>query len=296
MSSVSPEQTDPAPVAVTAHTRVDEDEGISCGELLRRAREQRGFTLQQIAQATKLPLRHLIALERDEFATLPGGLYRRAEVRAYADAVGLERSVALARLDHALKQAPSRPRASAQPPRRPSMLASLRRRLMMVAGVAVMTGGIAVAMWPSGSDAPHIPAVRPASAPTSPTIELSSDTHSQPLLGRADREVAAATVESQLTVVTEPPGARVTVNGIGWGVTPVTIRYLTPGPKSVRVTLEGYVPDERLIRLDDRGGEATVRIPLRTKGNERESFSSTMLENDGARNSFRSDAIDVDPR
>ena len=56
------------------------------------------------------------------------------------------------------------------------------------------------------------------------------------------------------------------------------------------------LPEERIIRLDDRGGEATVRIPLRTQGNERESLSYNMLENDGARNSFRSDALVVDPR
>ena len=57
------------------------------------------------AQRTKLPLRHLAALERDDFAVLPAGMYRRAEVRAYAEAVGLDRTAALSALDRSLETA-----------------------------------------------------------------------------------------------------------------------------------------------------------------------------------------------
>ena len=89
-------------------------DGVSCGELLRRARERRGLALQQIAQETKIPLRHLWALERDDFDALPGGLYRRAEVRAYAAAVGLDPAVALACLDRALEP-PTPPAADTAP-------------------------------------------------------------------------------------------------------------------------------------------------------------------------------------
>src|SRR5258705_7132035 len=125
----------------------DDGEGISCGEFLRRAREGRGLTLQQIAQGTKIPLRHLHALERDEFAVLPGGMYRRAEVRAYADAVGLDRHVALAWLDRALEQATPRTASSVQAsgPHHP-LFASGRRRVLMTVAVAVATGAIAVGM------------------------------------------------------------------------------------------------------------------------------------------------------
>ena len=90
MNSLPSDPTQAAGTAVTTHTRVHDTAGISCGEFLRRARERRRLTLQQIAQSTKIPLRHLDALERDEFEALPSGMYRRAEVRAYADAVGLD--------------------------------------------------------------------------------------------------------------------------------------------------------------------------------------------------------------
>ena len=88
------------------------------GEFLRDARERRGLTLQQIALETRIPFRHLDALEHGHLDALPSGMYRRAEIRAYADAVGLDRSLALAQLEHALESSlaqettrPSRPAA-----------------------------------------------------------------------------------------------------------------------------------------------------------------------------------------
>ena len=56
----------------------------SIGTRLRVAREQSGLSLRQIADATKLSVRALDALERERIAQLPGGIYRRAIVRAYA--------------------------------------------------------------------------------------------------------------------------------------------------------------------------------------------------------------------
>jgi hypothetical protein len=55
---------------------------------------------------------------------------------------------------------------------------------------------------------------------------------------------------SQLIVTSEPAGARVTVDGIGWGTTPVTIRYIPPGDKKVRVSRDGYAAAERIVHVD----------------------------------------------
>jgi cytoskeletal protein RodZ len=57
---------------------------------LRRAREQSGVSLRQIADATKQSVSNLTALETNRIAQLPGGIYRRAIVRAYASSVGLD--------------------------------------------------------------------------------------------------------------------------------------------------------------------------------------------------------------
>src|SRR5215510_5399015 len=60
------------------------------GRTLREARERRGLSLRQIASATKISLLTLEALERNDIARLPGGIFSRAFVRAYALEVGLD--------------------------------------------------------------------------------------------------------------------------------------------------------------------------------------------------------------
>lgn len=67
----------------------------SFGAELRQAREQSGLTLRDIANTTKLPLTALKALEEDRVSKLPGGIYRRSIVRAYASEVGLDPQAAV---------------------------------------------------------------------------------------------------------------------------------------------------------------------------------------------------------
>jgi cytoskeletal protein RodZ len=60
------------------------------GARLRRAREARGISLRHIANTTKISVRALEAVERNDLSHLPGGIFTRAFVRAYAAEVGLD--------------------------------------------------------------------------------------------------------------------------------------------------------------------------------------------------------------
>jgi cytoskeletal protein RodZ len=60
------------------------------GVRLREARERRGIPLRQIATETKISMRALEALERNDISQLPGGIFSRAFVRTYAAQVGLD--------------------------------------------------------------------------------------------------------------------------------------------------------------------------------------------------------------
>lgn len=62
----------------------------SFGEILRQERELRGVSLREIADATKISIRFLEALEQDRLEVLPGGLFKRAFVRQYANHLGLD--------------------------------------------------------------------------------------------------------------------------------------------------------------------------------------------------------------
>jgi transcriptional regulator with XRE-family HTH domain len=64
----------------------------SFGDALRRERERRGITLDAIAEQTKVSVALLDGLERGDLTRWPAGIFRRAFVRGYAQAVGLEAS------------------------------------------------------------------------------------------------------------------------------------------------------------------------------------------------------------
>lgn len=81
--------------------------------------------------------------------------------------------------------------------------------------------------------------VRPTQADTSP---------SRPLV-------------TELVVTTSPPGARITVNGISWGKSPVAIRYLAAGAKRIRATKDGFVAAEGVLAVSD-GERQALRLRL----------------------------------
>lgn len=64
--------------------------GSDLGARLRTARESRGLTVADIAAATKISPTALVAIERGEFERLPGGVFRRGYLRAFAGEVGLD--------------------------------------------------------------------------------------------------------------------------------------------------------------------------------------------------------------
>lgn len=65
----------------------------SFGARLRQRREERDIALITIAEQTKIKLSLLEALERDDVSHWPSGIFRRAFIRAYAQAVGLNPEV-----------------------------------------------------------------------------------------------------------------------------------------------------------------------------------------------------------
>ena len=65
----------------------------SFGAGLRQRREQQQIALTTIAEQTKINVSLLEALERDDVSRWPSGIFRRAFVRAYAHAIGLDPDV-----------------------------------------------------------------------------------------------------------------------------------------------------------------------------------------------------------
>ena len=66
------------------------------GEELKRRREELGISLVEISEATRIGTRFLKAIETDNFAALPGGIFTRSFIRAYAKEVGMDADYAIA--------------------------------------------------------------------------------------------------------------------------------------------------------------------------------------------------------
>lgn len=86
----------------------------SFGERLRREREMRGISLDQIVATTKIGRRLLLALEDEQFDLLPGGIFNKSYVRAYAKCIGIDEDEAVAQYLEAAHEAPPDARVIAQ--------------------------------------------------------------------------------------------------------------------------------------------------------------------------------------
>ena len=251
------------------------------GEWLRRTREARGLTLDDISRETKIPLRNLQALELGNLGVLPT-FYQRAEVRAVAKAVGVDERLALGRLDSAITPVVTPPTPEVA---RPSLKATVSTAFVVLAlGALMVTSAV---RQPAGESfdssasrrepapvAPRPPvaqsegvstAVSVAASPAVATAVASSlDVATAAVAASAGVATAAVAASpdvatavaplpasfTELVVTTEPPGAHVTVNGIGWGASPVTIRHLPPGQKHIRATKVGFSAAEQVLALD----------------------------------------------
>ncbi|CAM4238041.1 RodZ domain-containing protein [Paenibacillus tarimensis] len=60
------------------------------GNLLKKAREEKGYSLEDIQDLTKIRKRYLEAIEEGNYSVLPGNFYVRAFVKNYAETVGLD--------------------------------------------------------------------------------------------------------------------------------------------------------------------------------------------------------------
>jgi cytoskeletal protein RodZ len=59
-------------------------------------RRNRGISLEQIAEATKIGVRSLLAIEGGDFQKLPGGIYTTSYIRQYAKAIDFDEGELLA--------------------------------------------------------------------------------------------------------------------------------------------------------------------------------------------------------
>ena len=206
----------------------------SFGEKLKREREKRSITLDQISQSTKIGTRMLQALEEDKFNQLPGGIFNKGFVRAYARHLGLDEDQTVADYLEASGDSPApMPELPQQESARPieaSAVTPSRQLPWGVFAVLLLLAALALSIWShrqkkhegfATSPSPAPPAaqqpvqdraVRPAPAPEP---ALSSASTSNPVAPSPTRSTvspaaqvtpaSAPTIKSSTVVPKAPP-------------------------------------------------------------------------------------------
>src|SRR5205809_1249680 len=91
-----------------------EDKGVLGLSTIRR---NRGISLEQIAEMTKISIRSLEAIEHGEFGKLPGGIYNTSYIKQYARAIDYDESAILAEYHLEMNRAASSPSDGVKPGR-----------------------------------------------------------------------------------------------------------------------------------------------------------------------------------
>ncbi len=150
----------------------------SFGEILKREREMREVTLNEVTVATRIPPRYLEAFECEDWGKLPGGAFNRGFVRAIARYLGLSEERLLSEYDLAYgeQKSPALPfieNPIPSPPKWAIVIAALGV-LLVVAGV--IAGGVYAwrryAAHRSAKHAAALPAVAPPPDQAPPPLAL----------------------------------------------------------------------------------------------------------------------------
>jgi cytoskeletal protein RodZ len=162
----------------------------SFGDTLRRERELRGVDLREVADATKISIRFLQALETDRIDVLPGGIFPRAFVRQYATYLGLDPDRTVAEFVYAYGEHPGQPSTPA-----PARSRSLRAPLLVV---VVVLAALGIAAWAALRYEAQGAGAEPVAAASPPTSTFAPD----PVYPPPTTAAAAITADGQGLVLT----------------------------------------------------------------------------------------------
>ena len=161
-------------VAATAAAENAEFRFQTVGEQLKAARDERQLTLTDIAAQTRIPIRHLEALESSDFAALPGSMYSIGFAKSYARTVGLDQIVIADEMRAELAQGGHAGFIPATPDYEPADPGRVPPRwLAWTAAAIAVLGLIGYFAWRSfalSADAPAAPAAESEIAPAQ-TVE-----------------------------------------------------------------------------------------------------------------------------
>ena len=174
------------------------------GEHLKREREMRGVSLEEISAATRISTRFLEAIENEQWDQLPGGVFNRGFIRSIARYLGLDEDGLVAEYALETKGESEKlpgPHASSETTRnwRPVVAA------LVVVGM-VLAAGLLVYMVVGARIAARLNQ-RPLGTPLSTIAGSSASTPAQPKGADSEKDLPAASGATPASLPGGQPGA-----------------------------------------------------------------------------------------
>jgi cytoskeleton protein RodZ len=173
------------------------------GASFRKARETSGLPLEKIAVDTRISTRFLLAIESEEFHLLPGGIFNRGFIRAYAERLGMNPDRALADYD-SLSAAVQEPLEVLRSAERASTRKTERNFYPIAAAILILLiGGYYFVNRQYSTTG--IPASEAVAAPTTPASTVAAPAESPASSPGASVKAGEAVAEPALVVSYAPP-------------------------------------------------------------------------------------------
>ncbi len=238
------------------------------GDTLRQARAQKGATLKEAEQATRISRHHLAALEEENFAVLPAPIYRRGIIRNYANFLGLDQGKLLAMYaDSAGDEHVETIVAGVKPLDMPRTWAP---NFAIIAFMVVMSAIVFAWIYSISFNEPSASATMPPAIPTvtpildsrlplpSPTASLAQLQPQQPIMLSPAGDAPEAGLDSQRVPGLQTPVAVATVKPLqqlqtvgGSSLTSTPAPTPVPAPTSPPQSAQQQAPVP---------GQATIRV------------------------------------
>src|SRR5436305_4633659 len=183
------------------------------GDRLRREREMRGITLEEITESTKISRRHLEALEGEHFDQLPGGVFNKGFVRAYARFLGIDGDQAVADYSAASNEQPeTEDKFPLEIHKEPNRDLNPRRSYLPLAFAVAALVGVLVgyAFWIKSRPHTNESAVgsmqqAPPAATTAPPVNVTAPAPAATQAPRASETTAASSPSQPVQSAPEKP-------------------------------------------------------------------------------------------
>jgi cytoskeletal protein RodZ len=231
---------------------------VDVGSTLKKARTQRGLSLESVQQKTRIPRKFLESLENNRFQDLPATVYLRGFLRTYCEFLDVEFEPLWSRLnaEKAGKEGVEPTPAPAAPAEPPASVPPAAPSLGVIVGVAIVALGALV--WIA------MRATRPKAPPPLPAPPAVSETPIQPL--HPKQEMTLELVFPSRTWIRVETDGRLKFEGWAPAGAKQTwkamdkFRIRTSSPETVRTVLDG---NSALLKAFPRtpAGEIVIEGP-----------------------------------